>query len=151
MSVAISHRRSTGRAELYLVPPLPDADDCRDADAAPGRVIIPRQRGVDSAPAGRTVARTRVRLTRRGRIVLGVLVLAVFVGLAMAFGSATQAAAPTGPDRTVVVRSGDTLWSVATAALPDEKPYAAVERVRLLNHLPDNEIYAGEQLLLPPK
>jgi LysM repeat protein len=158
MTVAISHRRSAGHPDLYLVPPL-EADDADDSGGARG-VRVPRQRySVDPMPdrtspmSDRSSAlhgRRPVRLTRRGRVVLGVLLLGAAIALAVLLAPATQAAAPAGPDRAVVVHTGDTLWSIATAALPGEDPYQAVDEVRVLNHLPDNRIYVGEQIVLPP-
>jgi Tfp pilus assembly protein FimV len=93
--------------------------------------------------------RNSVRLTRRGRIVVGLVLLGFAVTLAALLAPPSQAATPAGPPRAIVVRSGDTLWSIATAALPREDPGAAVDRVRVFNHLPDNRVYVGEQLLLP--
>jgi len=62
----------------------------------------------------------------------------------------TQAAPPAGPPRTVVVHSGDTLWSIASRALPGVPPYTAVNEVERLNHMPDATVYIGQQLFLPP-
>jgi LysM repeat protein len=89
-------------------------------------------------------------LTRRGRIVVGLLLLGLAVGAMILLAPASQAATPPGPMRTVVVHHGDTMWSIASSALPDEDPSTAVREVRALNHLADNTVYVGEQLLLPP-
>lgn len=166
---------SRRRPSLYLVPPITDSavfsddgnmiDSDRDtADvglgyggAAARWEEIPRQRASAPQRSGRTApamprASTSprpVRLTRRGRVVLGLLLLGFAIGLAVLLSPPTQAATPVGPPRAVVVHSGDTLWSIATAALPYEDPASAINRVRVFNHLPDNRVYVGQQLLLP--
>ena len=52
--------------------------------------------------------------------------------------------------RTVVVQPGQTLWSLASAALPSMDPREAVSRVADLNGLgPSSRIVTGQPLLLP--
>lgn len=146
MDLAIAPRRGypagdvprSGRPVLYLVPPLGESDTATST--------------IWSAERAATVRRDRpgVRLTRRGRIVIGVLLLGVVVAVMALLAPASQAAAPSGPTRTVVVHRGDTLWSIATRALPGVSPDVSVERVRRLNHMGDYTVYVGQQLILPP-
>jgi LysM repeat protein len=82
--------------------------------------------------------------------VVVLFLLGLMVGVAVLLSSTSQASAPAGPARTIVVHPGDTLWSISVAALPEVNPDAAVERVRQLNHKNDNTIYVGEELTLPP-
>jgi len=91
-----------------------------------------------------------VRLTRRGRVVVVLFLLGLMVGIAVLLSTASQASAPAGPDRAVTVHSGDTLWSISVAAMPGVRPDAAMAQIRRLNHMSDNTIYVGQQLILPP-
>jgi len=90
-----------------------------------------------------------VRLTRRGRAVLWLLLLGVAITVAALLAPASQAAGPVARPRAVTVHAGDTMWSIATKALPHQAPAAAVERIRVLNHLPDDQVFVGEQILVP--
>lgn len=94
-------------------------------------------------PAG---PRRPVRLTRRGRIVLAVLLFGLMVAAGALVASAGTAGEPT---RAVVVGPGDTLWSLAARYTPSDDPVDAVERIRHLNHLHGYTIYPGERLELP--
>jgi LysM repeat protein len=122
------------------------------------RPVIPAQRRpadappADAGPAsvGRSHDSHRsVRLTRRGRAVLWLLLVGCAIVAMVLLAPASQAASPSGPPRAVTVHSGDTMWSIATAMLPQEAPGVAAERIRAFNHLADDEVYVGEQLLIP--
>jgi len=89
----------------------------------------------------------RVRLTRRGRAVLLLLALA---GLAVVLAApASQAADPAGPVPTVVTRSGDTLWSIATRYAPGGDPFATIDEIRRLNGIGGYTVPVGVRLTLP--
>lgn len=97
-----------------------------------------------------------LRLTRRGRIVLaGFLVLAAaLMALAAAGGAAaTGTGAPVSVYHRnlsqVVVRSGDSLWSIAARAQPDADPRLVIQQITDLNALPGPEISAGQRLWVP--
>ncbi len=98
-----------------------------------------------------------VRLTPRGRrlvrtvAVLALVVLA-FVGFVLGQGGVSIAGTdPTGPATTrVVVQPGQTLWSIASAALPSVDSRDAVARVADLNDLaPGAQLAPGQPLILP--
>jgi hypothetical protein len=159
MTVAVSNRRRPPHAgpgrptpavpHLRLVPSLPASPaNERSRIAVPEggaeALAMPALRGRGAAPV-----RHPVRLTRRGRIVLWLLLLGAAVTVAALLGPASQAASSPGPTRSVTVHRGDTMWSIATTMLPHESPGVAAERIRALNHLSDDELYAGEQLLIP--
>jgi predicted Zn-dependent protease len=93
--------------------------------------------------------RRPIRLTRRGRAVLWLLLLGAAITALAFLAPASQAASPSGPPRSVTVHSGDTMWSIATTMLPKDSPNAAMNRIRVLNHLQDNEVFVGERLLIP--
>ena len=52
-------------------------------------------------------------------------------------------------DSTVVVRSGDTLWSIARDVAPEEDPRAVVDAIVELNGLHDVDLLPGAELQLP--
>jgi LysM repeat protein len=79
-------------------------------------------------------------------IVLALLLAAVATVLT---ALASRAADPVGAPPSVVVRSGDTLWSIAASYAPGGDPFAAIDEIRRLNDLPDYTIRAGQRLTLP--
>ena len=101
-------------------------------------------------PSERTVT-PPVRLTRRGAIALAVAVgvlCAGLLGLAWlsAPGSAAGPAAATRIPATVTVRSGDSLWTIATRVAPDRDPRAEVAELQQLNALPGAALVPGQVL-----
>ncbi len=164
------------RPHLYLVPTAAPASE--PAQVMPTIAAVPRPRtapdgvaaatgaadsgtpcGVAGNPSGRRPGRSAplparrpspVRLTRRGRVVVVLFLLGLMVGIAVLLSTASQASAPAGPDRAVTVHSGDTLWSISVATMPAVRPDAAMAQIRRLNHMSDNTIYVGQQLIVPP-
>ena len=109
-------------------------------DRAPRRV----------ARAGR--ARTGLRLTRRGRLVVLLMFLAAVlaVGVFALSGSATgsgERGEPV-PVTTVQVESGDTLWSIATRVAPGEDPRDLIDEIEELNSL-NGSLPVGERIAVP--
>lgn len=166
MSVALAggHRsrrveQDRGRPQLYLVPPLSEFDEVADCEFAdyddPDRAYAAFDAPTAHRPVSQRAVRARarrhsVRLTLRGRVVVVFLLLGLMVGVAALLASASQAATPSSPARTLTVEPGDTLWSISVSALPDEDPYEAVAKVRRLNHMRDDTVFVGQQLTLPP-
>jgi LysM repeat protein len=70
------------------------------------------------------------------------------LGLALA-APASRAARPSGPAPSVVVRSGDTLWSLVDQYVPGGDPRATIEEIRQLNGLSGYTIRSGQRLVLP--
>lgn len=94
--------------------------------------------------------RTAVRLTRRGRLVLLALLLAVAAAVGVLVAASTgEAAGPAGPAPTVVVQPGDTLWSIAARCAPGPDPFGTIEQIRQLNGLNGYTVHPGEKLVLP--
>ncbi|GIG86757.1 LysM peptidoglycan-binding domain-containing protein [Plantactinospora endophytica] len=91
----------------------------------------------------------RLRLTRRGRLVVTVLLLLLVAGLAAVLSPASRAADPPGAPETAVVQPGDTLWSVAERHRPGQRPFAVIDEIRRLNGLDDHTVHAGQRLVLP--
>ncbi len=124
----------------------------------PGRPARPQLRVL---PGGRAPARLAQAATfRRRRLVVAVLVLALLAGATLLVGAAAAklaggapssaagvtASAPAAP-ATVVVRPGDTLWSIAAAVAPDVDVRVTVDRLVALNG--PTPIVPGQQLVLP--
>ncbi len=101
-----------------------------------------------------------LRLTRRGRRVVAgfavlvalVAVVAIWIGTAgsvqASSGHATSGSPYQGMTQ-IVVRPGQTLWSVAAAAEPSNDPWAVVQQIINVNALNGPEIHAGELLWIP--
>lgn len=97
---------------------------------------------------------SHVRVTRRGRALLVLSLVAVLFG-AFSLGRANSEAAPaTGPaiaaavDETVV-QAGESLWTVARRIAPDNDPREVIQQIRKLNNMQGSQLQAGQHLLLP--
>jgi nucleoid-associated protein YgaU len=97
---------------------------------------------------------TPIRLTERGRRVVAGLSIAVGLSIAAATVVTVQLGAERGGlelagSSTVVVQSGDTLWSLAREVAPEEDPRAVVDAIVELNGLEDVDLLPGAVLQLP--
>jgi hypothetical protein len=92
---------------------------------------------------------TPVRLTRRGRIVVLVVLLALAIGLVALAAAPGQAADPAGPSPTTVVAPGDTLWSIAARSAPGGDRFRVIDEIRRLNGIRDYTVHPGQRLILP--
>ncbi|MCW2605849.1 MAG: hypothetical protein JWO60_542 [Frankiales bacterium] len=103
-------------------------------------------------PAETPARASGLRVTRRGRLVV-VLTLVALLFAAFSLGrTGTQAATTTEPSPAVVqttVQPGETLWAVAKRVAPGTDPREVVQRLQRLNHLRGSGLQAGQQLLLP--
>jgi nucleoid-associated protein YgaU len=119
----------------------------------PERAVLARAAApTRPAPSARPATRSaRLRLTRRGRLLLVVLpsVLAATCGLVAVAGPLVPAQADPATSRSVVVGAGDTLWSIAERVAPNSDPRDVVARLEAANGLPDATIQAGARLVLP--
>lgn len=89
------------------------------------------------------------RLTRLGRVVTAVLLVAALCA-AFVVGRTTSAAGDVpAANRTVVVQPGDTLWALATRIDAQADPRVTVVRLEQLNHLGTAAVRAGQILRLP--
>jgi hypothetical protein len=105
------------------------------------------------------VSRTPVRLTRRGRVVAAALVVAgvtivVLLASVLASGGAQatnhgQAGAGYRGMHQIVVRPGQTLWSIASAAEPTADTRVVVQQILTANALTGTTITAGQLLWVP--
>jgi LysM domain len=94
------------------------------------------------------------RLTRRGRIVVTGVSALIVGALSVGLASAAQAAhagqaAPGRHVAKVMVRPGQSLWSLAETYDPHADPRLIVEQVQQLNSMPGAEVKAGQVLWVP--
>jgi LysM domain len=97
-----------------------------------------------------------LRLTRRGRIVVAAvaaLLVTVVSLLAAGAAQATNHGLPPGAARQnlvqVVVGPGQSLWSVAESADPDQDTRSVIQQIVDLNALSADVVFAGQQLWVP--
>lgn len=121
--------------------------------------ILNQDLGHTDAPLrafGETVSRTRLRLTKRGRVVFGTLATVLIAG-ALAFVAtlgAPQALAAGEQQGTqqfhyVVVEPGASLWTVATELDSSADPRDLVAEIVQLNQLGGSGVDAGQPLAVP--
>jgi hypothetical protein len=103
-------------------------------------------------PGPRAVARPirrGLRLTRRGQLVLLlVVVAAVYAGFGLGRANAGPEHSPAAAHR-VVVQQGDSLWAIAARVAPNQDPRDVVGKLKSLNHLQSSAVQAGQTLQLP--
>lgn len=86
-------------------------------------------------------------LTRRGRVVVSLLVAMVLTIVALAAGG--QLASATGEPRTVTVTAGQTLSEIADRELPELSIAEGIVEIQLANGLSTDQVHAGQRLLVP--
>jgi len=107
------------------------------------------------APAARPAARPVIRLSARGRLVRGVLLLLTSLALAVTGGAwvgsvASEAGTYSGAVERVSVGAGDTLWGIAaTAADEGQDVRDVVDDIMRLNGLGSGELVVGQQIVVP--
>ena len=91
------------------------------------------------------------RLTRRGRVLL-VLLVALLTSAAFSAGRASvQAATEAAPALPIVtVQPGETLWEIAERVAPQADRRETVAQLSRLNDLPGGRLRAGQRLVVPP-
>ncbi|HWA67335.1 MAG TPA: LysM peptidoglycan-binding domain-containing protein [Mycobacteriales bacterium] len=92
-----------------------------------------------------------VRLTRRGRVVITLVMMVglVLAGFTLGRGSSQAAGHARVAHRTVTVEAGDTLWSVAARVAPHADPRDVVDEITAMNRLASAVVQPGERLLVP--
>jgi hypothetical protein len=113
----------------------------------------PQGRGPGRRPGA---AAAPLRLTRRGRIVIAVAAALLVTVISLLAAGVAQATSHSPAPRAarqnllqVVVRPGQTLWSVAESADPDQDTRVIVRQIIDLNSLGSATVSAGQQLWVP--
>jgi nucleoid-associated protein YgaU len=153
-------RRSPSRVGVCRPPTSParPAGATRRTTAGPGvRAEVPGGSSADGRlphrrPASRGVAAAPLRLTPRARRLAVVLAMAGAVALGSWLGPWVNGSGSDlrlAGESSVVVRSGDTLWSIASSMAEGADVRPVVDRIQELNGLQGTEIRPGQTLLLP--
>jgi hypothetical protein len=118
-------------------------------------VVLPGRLSSDGSPSRVHCApKTRLRLNRRGRLVVAMLAVVPLAGGAFLFAlngggafASTEVSASTG--NYVVVQPGQSLWCLAEQFAPHRDPRDYIAEVVALNRLSSTSIDAGARLVLP--
>lgn len=127
----------------------------RDARAMPSRHPEPIRRCRTSRTRRDAGVRpSPLRLTARGRRLVAGLVLSAAVGLAAVLvpgldGGAGSPELHLAGDTTVVVRPGDSVWSIALSVAGDRDVRGVVDAIQQLNDLDGGHLQPGDVLRLP--
>jgi hypothetical protein len=143
---------------------------CRDTPAVRHAALVPRRdtpglrRDTPAAPSAPSARSGRprdtpvapLRLTRRGRVVaataaalLVTVVSLLLAGVAQATNDGPSSRAARQNLVQVVVHPGQSLWSVAESADPDQDPRTVIQQIIDLNSLNGDTVVAGQQLWVP--
>jgi hypothetical protein len=128
-----------------------DTPDVRHAALTPRRDTPAARSG---RPRDTPVA--PLRLTRRGRVVVA-LAAALLVAMVSLLLAGVAQATNDGPSPRaarenlvqVIVRPGQSLWSVAESADPGQDTRAVIQQIIDLNSLNGDTVFAGQQLWIP--
>ena len=129
----------------------------RDTPAVRHAALTPR-RDTPAARSGRPrdTPVAPLRLTRRGRVVvalaaalLATLVSLLLAGVAQATNDGPSPRAARENLVQVIVRPGQSLWSVAESADPGQDTRAVIQQIIDLNSLNGDTVFAGQQLWVP--
>lgn len=113
--------------------------------------VPPCPRVVGPPPADREGSRELgpLRLTRRGRVLVVLVALALLLVAGFAAGRASRSHAAPATLPTAVVQPGDTLWSIAARVAPQRDTRVVVSQIRAANHLSSASVQVGQRLVLP--
>jgi len=116
------------------------------AFAAPA---LPGRREVDRVSLRQTRAGAPgLRMTRRGRLVILAVALAVIL-LPGAWRAMATAQVEGPATVAVTVQPGDTLWGIAAAIDPGADPRALIAEIREMNALTQSGLVPGQVLVVP--
>jgi len=116
----------------------------------------PRSQATRSRPARAQATGVPLRLTRRGRVVIAVATAILVAVVSLVAAGAVQATSRSAPPRVaeqnltqVVVRPGQSLWSVAESADPGADTRQVIQQIVELNGLTGDAVVAGQRLWAP--
>ena len=94
----------------------------------------------------------QLRLTRRGRVLFLVALLAVVFAAFTVFGGQSAATGEPGtpvPTRIVEVGDGDTLWAIASTVAEPGQVREMIHQIKQLNALPSAALVEGQEIAVP--
>jgi LysM repeat protein len=106
-------------------------------------------------PARARAAAMPLRLTRRGRVVVAVAAALLLAALSLVIAASAQATNHPAPRTAqqslarVIVRPGQSLWSVAENADPHADTRVVIHQIIELNGLTGDVVFAGQRLWVP--
>jgi hypothetical protein len=115
---------------------------------------------VQAVREGRPAVQSGLRLTRRGRRVLAMFAMLAAIAAATLIWTGAAGGAQTSRHdgqagsgyrgmTQIVVRPGQTLWSIAAAAEPSASPWSVVQQIVDANALSGARVQAGQLLWVP--
>ncbi|SIO15354.1 LysM peptidoglycan-binding domain-containing protein [Agromyces cerinus] len=115
---------------------------------------LPRESARSNDSSSSTVVRTRLRLTRRGRVVFTTLaalplVIWAFVAVLGSGGAAADVDSVGAAFDYVTVAQGDSLWAIAESIDPSGDVRDVIDEIIRLNGLDDAVVEPGQRLALP--
>src|SRR3954471_5981353 len=118
------------------------APSLQHARRQPARIRPAEVRALRSQPA---------RLTRRGRLVATLVLVAASTGmLGLVQPQAFAIGRGDGPvTQRITVRPGETLWAIAERVAPTADPRSTIARLESMNHLASSTVPAGSVLVVP--
>jgi nucleoid-associated protein YgaU len=145
--------------ELRARTPYPKRRSADDA-VPPPPAPAPARPGRPGRPGSPLRSNPPLRLTRRGRFVVGALaaigaaaiaslIWLAITGQAQASSSVRPGTPATSSVRRVVVKPGQTLWGIASQADPAADPRAVIGEIMDLNALRGTSIDVGQVLWVP--
>jgi hypothetical protein len=113
-----------------------------------------RARSGAARGGGRAGTAGEIRLTRRGRLVIGVLSVLALLTAVMLSGRLSADAGTSLVEQgratgVVVVQPGESLWQIAQAVAPSADPRETVTAIRELNGIGDTTVVAGQSIIVP--
>ncbi len=147
MSVDTTRPATRTRALRNISPVRGASPDLASSDLA-GRAVA-------SPALARPAGDRGIRLTRRGRVVVALLVLAAVLAALLSglvVGSGRASADPSGRPLPVTYRMvlpGETLWSIAGEVAPGQDRRETIARIVELNDMASAGVLAGQRIALP--
>lgn len=99
-----------------------------------------------------------LRLTHRGRVVVGtlaVLLAMTLLAIGTMFGASNAQASIESADPTsfeyVVAEPGDSLWTLASRVAPEADARDVIYDIRRLNQLGDSSLQIGQEIAIPAR
>jgi len=153
---ALPHDSARARAAArWTAPARPEPARDQAARPEPSRDQTAHPQAARPQAARGQTATVPLRLTRRGRVVVAIaaaLLLAVLSLVIAASAQATNHPLPRAAQQSlaqVIVRPGQSLWSVAETADPDADTRVVVQQIIELNGLTGDVVFAGQRLWVP--